>query len=128
VELDELEVGHDRPGAQGNRHPVAGGDRRVGRRRVDLPQAPGREHDGPARGRADPVDLALADDVEGHPAPGAVVGCEQVDDERVLDDLDARVVEHPVQRFDERPRDLHRSRRRRRGRSGRGGGHPRGSA
>jgi hypothetical protein len=39
-----------------------------------------------------------------HTAPSA--SCEQVDDEGVLDDLDARVVEHPVQRGDERAGDL----------------------
>ena len=46
-------------------------------------------------GGADPVDLALADDVQRHPADRAVVGGEQVDDEGVLDDLDARVVDAP---------------------------------
>jgi hypothetical protein len=44
--------------------------------------------------------------VEGDPAhPPSGVG-EQIDDERVLDDLDARVVLHPVQGRDERPGDL----------------------
>ena len=52
-------------------------------------------------GRPDPVDLTLADDVQGHAAhPRAPVG-EQVDDEGVLDDLDAGVVTHPVERSNE---------------------------
>ena len=106
VELHELEVGDPRAGPQRRGHPVAGRDRRVGRRGVDLPEAAGREHDRPAVGRADPVDLALADDVQRHPAHRAVVGGEQVDDEGVLDDLDAGVVDDPVQRGDERPGDL----------------------
>ena len=59
-----------------------------------------------AVGRADAVDLPLADDVQRHPAHRAVVGGEQVDDERVLDDLDAGVVDDPVQRGDQRARDL----------------------
>ena len=73
--------------------PVATG--RVGRRGVDLAEAAGREHDGAGVGGADPVDLALADDVQRDAADRAVVGGEQVDDERVLDDLDARVVDAP---------------------------------
>ena len=40
------------------------------------------------------------------PHTGAVRGGEEVDDERVLDDLDARVVADPVERGDERPGDL----------------------
>ena len=106
VELHELQVGDPGPGPQRRRHAVAGRHRRVGRRRVDLPQAAGGEHDRPAVRRADPVDLPLADDVQRHPAHGTVVGGEQVDDEGVLDDLDAGVVDDPVERGDERARDL----------------------
>ena len=57
-------------------------------------------------GGADPVDLALADDVDRHAAYPAVVGLEEVDDERVLDHLDARVGLDAVQRLDEGPADL----------------------
>ena len=57
-------------------------------------------------GRPDTVDLALPDDVQCHATdPRRRVG-EQVDDEGVLDDLDARVVTHPVECGDEGPRDL----------------------
>ena len=51
-------------GAQRGGHAVAGGHRRVGRRGVDLAEAAGREHDGAGVRGADPVDLALADDVQ----------------------------------------------------------------
>ena len=64
---------------------------------VDLAEAAGREHDGPGVRGADAVDLALADHVQRDAADPAASGVgEQVDDERVLDDLDARVVAHPV--------------------------------
>ena len=106
VELDELDVGHDGARAQRDGHPVAGRDGGVGRRGVELAEPAGREDDGPSVGGADPVDLALADDVDGHAAYPAVVGLEQVDDERVLDHLDARVGLHAVQRLDEGPADL----------------------
>ena len=60
------------------------------------PEAAGGEHDRAGVDRADAVDLALAHDVQGHAAHRAVVGVvQQVDDERVLDDLDARVVDAP---------------------------------
>ena len=95
VELDELDVGHDGAGAQRDGHPVAGGDGGVGGGGVDLAQPAGREDDGPSVRGADPVDLALADDVQGHPADPAVGGLEQVHDQRVLDHLDARVVTAP---------------------------------
>ena len=106
VELHELEVGDPGPGAQGRGHAVTRRHRWVGRRGVDLAEPARREHDRATVGCADPVDLALADDVEGHAAHGAVRGGEQVDDDRVLDDLDTRVVDHPVERRDERPGDL----------------------
>ena len=129
VELDELEVGDHRAGAQRRRDAVAGGHGGVGGGGVDLAQAAGREHDRAGVRRADAVDLALADDVQGDPADPLVGVLEQVHDQGVLDHLDARVVLHRVQRGDERPGDLlARWRRRRRGRSGRGGGRPRGSA
>ena len=92
VELHELEVGDHRAGAQRRGHAVAGRDRRVGRRGVDLPEAAGGQHDRAGVGRADAVDLALADDVQGHAADPALGVLQQVDDEGVLDDLDARVV------------------------------------
>jgi len=57
-------------------------------------------------GRADAVGLPLADDVEGHPADAAVLVLEEVDDEGVLDDVDAGVVLHGVQRRDEGAADL----------------------
>jgi hypothetical protein len=106
VELDELHVGHDRPGPQGDRHAVSGRHRRVGRRGVDLAEAARREDDGAGLRGTDPVDLPLADDVDRRPAhpPSGVL--EQVDDEGVLDDLDARVIRDAVQGLDEGPRDL----------------------
>ncbi len=106
MELHELQVGDPGPGPQRGRHPVTRRDRRVGGRRVDLAEATGGEHDRPAVGRADAVDLALADDVQRHAAHRTVVGGEQVDDQCVLDDLDARVVDDAVQGGDERARDL----------------------
>ncbi len=106
VELHELEVGQLGPGAQRSGHAVAGRDGRVGRRRVDLAESARGQHDGARVGRPDAVDLALADDVQGHAADPRVRVGEQVDDEGVLDDLDAGVVAHPVERGDEGARDL----------------------
>ena len=106
VELHELEVGEHGTGAERRGHAVAGRDGRVRRRGVDLPETAGREHDGARVRGADPVDLALADDVEGDAADPLLGVLEQVDDEGVLDDLDARVVPHPVEGRDERPADL----------------------
>ena len=126
VELDELEVAQHRAGAQRERHPVAGGHRRVGGRGEHLAEAAGGEHHGAAAHRADAVALTLAHHVQGEPGDGAVGVELQVEHQRVLDHLDVRA----------RPRSPrpapagspHRWRRRRRARSGRGGGRPRGSA
>ena len=63
MELDELEVGDDPPGAQRRGHAVAGGDGRVGGRDVDLAEPTGREHDRATEHRSDAVARALADDV-----------------------------------------------------------------
>ena len=93
VELHELEVGDDRARAQGHGHPVAGRDRRVGRGGVHLAEAARGQHHRTGVRRADPVDLALADDVQGHATDPAALVLEQVHDEGVLDDLDARVVD-----------------------------------
>ena len=68
VELHELEVGDHGAGPQRQRHPVAGGDRRVRGGRVDLAHAAGGEHDRPGQHRADAVLGALAEHVQGDPA------------------------------------------------------------
>ena len=106
VELHELDVGHHRAGPQRRRHAVAGRDRRVGGRRVDLPEAAGGQHDRTGHGGADAVHLALADDVQRHAADAGLVVLQQVHDERVLDHLDAGVVLDAVQRGDEGAGDL----------------------
>src|SRR5690606_33939615 len=106
VELDELEVAHDGPGPQAHGHTVTGRDGRVGRRGVDLPESAAREHDRPGVPGADPVDLALPDDVERHAADATALVLEQVDDEGVLDDLDSRVAHDGPQLGDEGAGDL----------------------
>ena len=103
VELDELQVAEGGAGAQGQRHAVAGRDRRVGGLGEHLAEATRGEHDGPAADRADSVALALADHVQGDPGYAAVVGEQQVDGERVLDHLDLGC---PLDRGDQRPLDL----------------------
>ena len=103
VELDELEVAQPGAGAQRDRHPVAGGHARVGRLAEDLAEPAGGEHDGPAVHGADAVVLALAEHVEGQPGDAAVGGAQQVDGQRVLDDLDLR---RPLDRGDEGALDL----------------------
>jgi hypothetical protein len=91
VELHELQVGDLGPGPYRQGDAVAGGHGGVGGRREHLPHAAGRQHHGPRVHRADAVALALAHDVQGQ-ACGAAPGVgEQVQDERVLDDLDALV-------------------------------------
>ena len=58
VELHELDVAHGEPGAQGDRRAVARDRRRVRRRREDLAEAAGGEHDGAGGHRADGGDAA----------------------------------------------------------------------
>ena len=58
VELDELDVAHRQPGAQGERHAVAGDGRRVRRRGEDLAVAAGGQHDGAGGDGADGLDVA----------------------------------------------------------------------
>ena len=106
MELDELEVGDPRPGAQGHGHPVTGRDGRVGRRCVDLPEPAAGQDDGPGMSGADPVDLALTEDVQGHTADPSVGVIQEVDDHRVLDHLDAGVVLHCMEGLDEGPLDF----------------------
>lgn len=88
VELDELQVGDLGPGAQGERHAVAGGDGRVGGGREDLAHAAGGEDHGGGVDGADAVVPPLAHDVQGD-AGGAAFGVgEEVEDEGVLDGAD----------------------------------------
>jgi hypothetical protein len=91
VELDELDVGHRRPGPQRQRDPVAGRHHRVGRGPVDLAHPAGGEHHGTGEDGAHPVLRTLAEHVQGHPGgPAGGVG-EQVEDQCVLDEPDPRV-------------------------------------
>jgi hypothetical protein len=103
VELHELQVAQHRPGAQRERHPVAGRDRGVGRGGEHLAQAAAGEHDRAAPDRADAALLALPHHVQGDPGDRAVGGQEQVEGEGVLDDGDRGVGLHGG---DERALDL----------------------
>ena len=103
VELHELEVAQPGAGAQRDRHPVAGGDARVGGLAEDLAEPAGGEHDRAAVHGADAVALALAEHVQGQPGDAAVGGAQQVDGQRVLDDLD---LGRPLDRGDEGALDL----------------------
>ena len=119
-----------RPGPQRGRDPVAGGDRRVGGHRVDLADPAGRQDDGACVHRADAPAGALTQHVQGDTGDGrrlagADLGGNQVEDQGVLDDLDpgsARTAEISARSISAPWR------RRRRGRSGCGGGRPPGSA
>ncbi len=91
MELDELQVGDDRSGAQGQRHAIARRHRRVRGRREDLPHPTGREDHCAGGYRAHAVRCPLAEDVQGHPGGVAVRVQQQVEDERVFDHLDARI-------------------------------------
>ena len=96
------------PARSGGRDAVAGGDRRVRGHRIDLPDAAGGQHHRPGVHRADPAAGALAQDVQGHPGDGRRLagpdlGRDQIEDQRVLDDLDALV---RGDRVDQRPLDL----------------------
>ncbi len=102
VELDELQVGDLGPGPQRERHPVAGGHRRVGGRREDLAHAAGRQDHGGRVDRADAVVLALAHDVQGDTGRTALRVLQQVQYQGVLDGLDAGRLDG----LDERPGDL----------------------
>ena len=69
----------------------------------DLTEPAGGEHDGPAVDRADAVALALPDHVQRHAGDAAVVVEQQVDGQRVRDDLDLR---RPLHGRDQRTLDL----------------------
>lgn len=100
MELDELHVGHRSAGPQRQRHPVPGGDRRVGGGREDLPHPAGGEHHRTGQQRADAVLAALTQHVQGDPAGRAepvravTGGAQQVQYEGVLDQPDPRVALH----------------------------------
>ena len=103
VELDELEVADPGPGPHRDGHPVPGGHAGVGRLAEDLAEATRGEDDRPAVNGTHPVALALAEDVQRQAGHAAVGGKEQVDGQRVLDDLDLR---RPIDRSDQRALDL----------------------
>ena len=112
MELHELQVGQLGAGAERRGGPVPGGLLGVGGRGEHLADAAGGEHHGAAERGADAVARPLADDVQADAAgpAGAAVGVrragEHVEDERVLDHLDARVVAHGLEGGDERAGDL----------------------
>ena len=108
MELDEFDVAKPRSGAQRGRDTVTGGHRRVGGHRIDLPDAAGRQHHGPSVHCADPAARALAKNMQGDPGDcrrlaRTDLGRNQVEDQRVLDDLDAVV---RGDRVDQCPLDL----------------------
>ena len=88
MELHELEVAQHRARPQRQRHPVAGGDGRVGGLGEHLAEPTRGEYDGPAAHRPDAVTLALAHHVQGDPGDAPVGRAQQVDGEGVLDHLD----------------------------------------
>src|SRR5260370_8068683 len=107
MELEELQIRDVCPRAQGESNPVTRGYLGIGGGRVDLAEPSGRKYDGAGRRRADPVPLALAHHVQRDPRGAAVRAAEQVEHERVLDDLDAGIgVGGGLQRGDERTRYL----------------------
>ncbi len=89
VELDELQVGDLGAGPQGEGDAVAGGDGGVGGRGEHLAHAAGGQDDGPGPYRADAVVPAFAHDVQRDARRTAVGVLEEVQDEGVLDRLDA---------------------------------------
>ncbi len=91
VELHELEVGDLGAGPQGQGDAVAGGDGGVGGGGEHLAHAAGGQDHGPSPYGADAVVLALAHDVQGDPGRAALGVLEEVEDEGVLDRLDARL-------------------------------------
>ncbi len=103
VELHELQVAEHCSGSQGERHPVAGRDRRVGGGGVDLPEPARGEHHCTAVDRAHSVALTLTHHVQRHASDPTALAGDQVEDQGVLDDLDVRGGMH---RGDERALDL----------------------
>ena len=103
VELHELQVTEPGTGAERERHAVSRGDGRVRGLGEHLTEpAAGQDH-GAAEHAADAVDLALAEDVEGHTGHATTGVGQEVDCQRVLDDLD---LGRPLDRCDQRPLDL----------------------
>lgn len=102
VELHEFQVADLGARAQGERHAVARGHGRVGRRGEHLAHAAGREDDRGGVHGTHAVVLTLAHDVQGDARGPAVRVRQQVEHERVLD----RAQSARAYRLDERPGDL----------------------
>ena len=108
VELDELDVPQSGARPERGGHAVSGGHRRIGGRGVDLADPAGRQDHRAGVHGAHPFSAALAEHVQGDPGdrgrlPGRDLGRDQVEDQRLLDDLDAPV---RPDRGDQRPLDL----------------------
>ena len=103
VELHELQVGHLGAGPQRERHPVAGRHGRVGGAREHLSHPAGREHHGAGVHGAHAVPAAFAEHVQRDAGGPAVGAQQQVQDQRVLAQLDVGV--RPDRR-DQGPADL----------------------
>ena len=89
MELDHLEVGQGRAGTRRQGRSVGGGPRGVGRERVELPGAPGRQGHGPG-----PPHSLDAVAVHGAQAGDAAVAHEHLQGALALGQLDARVGPH----------------------------------
>ena len=126
VELHELHVRHGGAGPQRQGDAVAGGHGWVGGLREDLAEPAGRQHDRTPARRTDALLAALAHHVQRHARGGALGVEQQVQGERVLDDLDRGVAAARRRPAPSTPRP--RWRRRPRGRCGCAGGRPRASA
>ena len=108
MELDELDIPQPSPSAKRSRDAISGGDRRIRRHSVDLTNATRGKDDCARVHRTDASASALPKNVQRHsgdcrPLIRTDLGWNQVEDQRLLDDLDTAI---GGDRGDERTFDL----------------------
>src|SRR4029450_4061237 len=96
MKLDELDVPQPGPSAERGRDAISGGDRRIRRHSVDLADATRGKNDGPRMHRTHASASALSEYVQRHsgdrgPLMRTDLGWNQVEDQRMLDDLDPAI-------------------------------------
>ncbi|OPZ88583.1 MAG: hypothetical protein BWY73_01643 [candidate division TA06 bacterium ADurb.Bin417] len=91
VKLNEFKVRQDRPGPVGGRHPVAGGNRRIGGLLVKLADAAGRQDGGGGPNNQQGAFLPFIKKSSDH----VVAGGKQVDQKVAFPNLDLPGLEHP---------------------------------
>ena len=103
MELHELHIRDHGTGTQGQGHPIAGGDVRIGRLPEDLPETTRCQHHIRCQNGADSITFTTGHAVHGDSLRCALGIHQQIQNQGVLEDLDSGVTCH---RRDESPGDL----------------------